>query len=45
MQGKQVATAKNTTVSVAHLAAGMYVVEIQLSNGERITKKIIVSKD
>lgn len=45
LQGRQVATAKSTTVSVTHLAAGMYFVQVQLTNGERITKKIIVSKD
>ena len=31
--------------NVAHLAEGLYFVEIQLSNDEKITKKIIVSRE
>ncbi len=45
INGEQVATTKSTTVSVAALAAGVYFVEIQLTNRERITKKVIISRD
>ncbi len=45
INGEEVASAKTTTISVSNLAAGVYFVEIQLADGERITKKVIVSRD
>ena len=43
IHGEQVARSKSNTLSTTHLAAGIYFVKIRLSNGENITKKVLVS--
>ncbi len=45
INGEQVATARSTTIPVSGLAAGTYFVEIQLADGKRITKKVIISRN
>ena len=43
IDGEWVATSKNTNINLSGLAEGVYFVSIQLTDGERITKKVIVS--
>ncbi len=45
IHGEQVATARTTQIPVSNLAEGVYFVEIQLMDGEHITKKVIVSRE
>ncbi len=45
LKGEQLLHTKSTHLSTQGLAEGMYFVEIQLTNGERIIKKVIVFRE
>lgn len=48
LQGKQLMTGKNleqqsTVISVSHLASGLYILEIQLSDGRKAIEKLLIN--